>query len=77
MEIKRKFDLGGVFKKNSLKLQDFIDDIKNNPKIRDAGAIFSFTGTVRNSSFHSEKAVKQMEIEVWGEKAVVVKIKNL
>lgn len=62
--------LGGIFEKNTLSLRDLIKSIKLNPKIGQAGAIFSFTGIVRETSIkHPNKQVKEIEIEVWPEKA--------
>lgn len=63
-----KYDKGGVFKKNTLKMQDLIDDMKKNSNITKAGAIFTFSGIVRESSIHSDKKVKYIEIEIWEEK---------
>ena len=69
MEKMNKYNLGGVFQKNTLTIQDLIDDMSQNDDITKAGAIFSFTGIVRESSIHSKKKVKQIEIEIWEDKA--------
>ena len=65
----QKYAVGGVFEKNTITIQDLIADMKNSMDITKAGAIFTFSGTVRESSIHSVKKVKQIEVEIWEEKA--------
>ena len=54
----------GVYEKNKIQLADIITSIKKNHVISDAGAIFTFTGIVRNTSL-SGKEVKAMEIDAY------------
>lgn len=62
--------MGNVFQKGSIQLQDLIDNVKSKMNFANAGAIFSFTGTVRNSSLKEEKKVVSIEIDAWEEKAI-------
>ncbi|MGV9197680.1 MAG: molybdenum cofactor biosynthesis protein MoaE [Promethearchaeia archaeon] len=54
----------GIYKKGTIKLADLIKTVKQNPNLPDAGAIFSFTGIVRNSSLDG-KEVTSMEIDAY------------
>ena len=60
---------GGVFPKGLMTLQDIITDITLNSQIIKAGAIFTFTGLVRESSLFTDKPVASVEIEAFPEKA--------
>ncbi|MFO8018293.1 MAG: molybdenum cofactor biosynthesis protein MoaE [Promethearchaeia archaeon] len=54
----------GVYEKNTVKLDEIIRSIKENHNIGDAGALFSFSGIVRNSSLNG-KEVTRMEIDAY------------
>ncbi len=58
----------GIYEKGTLTLEDVIMAIKSHPNIRDAGAIFTFTGIVRNFSL-DDKVVKNIQIDSYIEVA--------
>jgi molybdopterin synthase catalytic subunit len=63
-------EMGFVFKVGSVNIQDLIKNIKEKENFKKAGAIFSFTGTVRDSSLNINKDVVAIEIDAWEEKAI-------
>lgn len=60
---------GGIFTKGEVSLTQLEEALKRGGHITKAGAIFTFTGIVRESSLHSEKKVVAIEIEAWPDKA--------
>lgn len=62
--------IGNVFKVGTVEIQDIIDNITKTNNFEESGAIFSFTGTVRNSSLEKDKKVIAIEIDAWEEKAI-------
>ena len=60
---------GNVFEVGTVKIQDLIDNITKENNFDEAGAVFTFTGTVRNSSIENNKKVIAIEIDAWKEKA--------
>ena len=63
--------VGNIFKVGSVQIQKLIDNISHKKGFDNAGAIFTFTGTVRNSSLETAKKVVAIEIDAWDEKAIV------
>ncbi len=61
---------GNIFKVGTVQIQNLIDDITKKKDFPSAGAIFTFTGTVRNSSLENNKKVVAIEIDAWEEKAI-------
>lgn len=59
---------GGIFSKGDFSLQDIINEVKSNNNISKSGAIFTFTGIVRENSLFNNKLVDKIEIESWDEK---------
>ena len=62
-------DKGMVAEKGSIKLEQIINNLKNNPAYSQAGDIITFTGLVRESSTESDKEVSGIEIESYEEPA--------
>ncbi len=58
--------VGGVMEKNSVSLQDLIEELEGDQKI---GAFTSFIGVLRESSDKTNKKVVQMDVEAWPERA--------
>jgi molybdopterin synthase catalytic subunit len=58
----------GIYKKNEIDFSTLMSSLKNNPKIRKAGAILSFSGLVRETS-KKGKPVKSLTIDVYDELA--------
>ena len=61
---------GNVFKVGTVQIQNLINNIIKKNNFNSAGAIFTFIGTVRNSSIEVEKKVVAIEIDAWEEKAI-------
>ena len=59
----------GIYNKGEIDFDKIINSIKNNPQIKEAGAILTFTGIVRESSIDDGKLVKSMEIDSYDELA--------
>lgn len=62
--------VGNIFEVGTVVIQDLIDSVIDGKNFANAGAIFTFTGTVRNSSFENKKKVIAIEIDAWEEKAI-------
>ena len=62
--------VGNIFPVGTVQIQYLIDNVIKNENFSDAGAIFTFTGTVRNSSLENDKKVVAIEIDAWEEKAI-------
>ena len=62
--------IGNIFKVGSVQIQRLIENISHKEGFDAAGAIFTFTGTVRNSSLETDKKVVAIEIDAWEEKAI-------
>lgn len=62
--------IGNIFQVGTVTIQHLIDDINKGNNFANAGAIFTFTGTVRNSSFENKKKVIAIEIDAWEDKAI-------
>ncbi|MFW9930601.1 MAG: molybdenum cofactor biosynthesis protein MoaE [Candidatus Thorarchaeota archaeon] len=60
--------LGGIFPKGSKQLEDIIKEVTSGSNHSKSGAIFTFTGYVRESSLFNSAKVKEIEIEAWDEK---------
>ena len=60
---------GSTFPKGVILLDDIVDNVKLQDKNKAAGAIYSFTGTVRSKSLAHESKVVEIEIEGWEEEA--------
>ncbi|MFX1387643.1 MAG: molybdenum cofactor biosynthesis protein MoaE [Promethearchaeota archaeon] len=58
----------GIYNKGEIKLEDIIKAVKNNPKIKESGAILTFTGIVRKTS-EDGKSVKGLKIDAYNELA--------
>lgn len=58
----------GIYNKGKIIFEDIIKSIKRNPKIRESGAIFTFTGIVRKTS-EDGKPVKGLKIDAYDELA--------
>jgi molybdopterin synthase catalytic subunit len=58
-----------VAEKDSVSLEQIIEDVRKNRDFGQAGDILSFTGTVRETSLLSDKKVKQIEIQAYTELA--------
>ena len=69
-EIKNFDAVGNIFKVGSIRIQSLIDNISNKKEFPSAGAIFTFTGTVRDSSLENDKKVVAIEIDAWEDKAI-------
>ncbi|MHA1491285.1 MAG: molybdenum cofactor biosynthesis protein MoaE [Promethearchaeota archaeon] len=59
----------GIYNKGELDFDKIVNSIKNHPQIKEAGAIMTFTGIVRESSIVDGKLVKSMEIDSYNELA--------
>jgi molybdopterin synthase catalytic subunit len=59
---------GGVFPKGQISLSDIINDVMAGSDVKKGGAIFSFTGVVRESSTFTKKSVEKIIIESWDDK---------
>ena len=67
----KSFDaIGNIFEVGSVQIQSLIDNVSKKKDFPAAGAIFTFTGTVRNSSLDNDKKVIAIEIDAWEEKAI-------
>jgi len=62
--------IGNIFKIGTVHIQSLIDNVSNKKDFPSAGAIFTFTGTVRDSSLENDKKVVAIEIDAWEEKAI-------
>lgn len=60
---------GLIVEKDSVTLEQIIEDVRKNINFGKAGDIISFTGTARETSILSEKKVKQIEIQAYKELA--------
>jgi len=60
---------GIIAEKETISLNQIIDQVKNHPRFKDAGDIITFTGTVRETSVASNKRVTRVEIQAYKEKA--------
>lgn len=58
----------GIYNKGRINLDDIIRAIKRNPKIKESGAILTFTGIVRYTS-EDGKPVKGLKIDAYDELA--------
>ena len=58
----------GIYNKGKIKFEDIMKSIKLNPKIRECGAILTFTGIVRKTS-EDGKPVKGLKIDAYDELA--------
>ncbi len=58
----------GIYNKREIELENIINSIKTNPKIKKAGSIHTFTGIVRDTSING-KPVVSMKIDVYDELA--------
>ncbi|MFX1394268.1 MAG: molybdenum cofactor biosynthesis protein MoaE [Promethearchaeota archaeon] len=58
----------GIYNKGRIKFDDIIRTIKSNPKIKESGAILTFTGIVRKTS-EDGKPVKGLKIDAYDELA--------
>ena len=58
----------GIYNKGKIKFEDIMKSIKLNPKIRECGAILTFTGIVRITS-EDDKPVKGLKIDAYDELA--------
>jgi len=67
---KKKGDLieSGIYKKNEVDFPTLMSSLKNNLKIRNAGAVLSFNGIVRETSKEG-KLVKSLTIDAYDELA--------
>lgn len=52
----------GISRKGTVSLQDLLDLARNNPDLKEGGAIATFTGIVRGYT-HSGKVVQKLEVE--------------
>ncbi len=62
--------VGNIFTIGSVQIQSLIENITKKKNFPTAGAIFTFTGTVRDSSLENTKKVVAIEIDAWEEKAI-------
>lgn len=62
--------IGNIFKVGTIHIQSLIDNVSKKKEFPSAGAIFTFTGTVRDSSLENDKKVVAIEIDAWEEKAI-------
>lgn len=62
--------IGNIFKVGTVHIQSLIDNVSKQKDFPSAGAIFTFTGTVRDSSLENDKKVIAIEIDAWEEKAI-------
>lgn len=60
---------GFVADKETVSLNQIIEQVKNHPRFKYAGDIITFTGTVRETSISSNKKVTRIEIQAYKEKA--------
>ncbi len=60
---------GSTFPKGCISLEEILEDLKKKDLEGAAGAIYSFTGTVRSRSLVHDLKVVEIEIECWEEKA--------
>jgi len=60
--------LSGIYRKGEVNYIDIIASLKNNPNFKEAGAILTFTGVVRNNSIKG-KNVEEMQIDAYDELA--------
>lgn len=58
----------GIYNKGKIRFEEIIKSIKRNPKIRECGAILTFTGIVRKTS-EDGKPVKGLKIDAYDELA--------
>lgn len=58
----------GIYNKGEIDLETIVKSIKNNPNIKKAGSIHTFTGIVRNTSKNG-KSVISMKIDAYDELA--------
>ncbi|MFX0035732.1 MAG: molybdenum cofactor biosynthesis protein MoaE [Candidatus Hermodarchaeota archaeon] len=58
----------GIYNKREIELENIINSIKTNPKIKKAGSIHTFTGIVRDTSING-KPVVSMKIDAYDELA--------
>ncbi|MFX1496673.1 MAG: molybdenum cofactor biosynthesis protein MoaE [Promethearchaeota archaeon] len=58
----------GIYNKGEIGLENIINSIKKNHKIKEAGSIHTFTGIVRNSSLEG-KPVVSMKVDAYDELA--------
>ena len=58
----------GIHKKGTLKLEDVLNSVRQNPNYSKVGAVAFFIGTVRGESLQGE-TVKALELEAYSEKA--------
>lgn len=67
----------GIYKKGEVSFDDIFQTIKRNPNVKEAGAILSFTGIVRNIS-NEGKFVKSLKIDAYDDLAneTINKISN-
>lgn len=67
----------GIYKKGDVIFDDILQSIKSNPNLKEAGAILSFTGIVRNVS-NEGKLVKNIKIDAYDDLAyeTINKISN-
>ncbi|MFX1366641.1 MAG: molybdenum cofactor biosynthesis protein MoaE [Promethearchaeota archaeon] len=69
MSINDKYQIkSGIYNKGEINLERIIDSIKNNPEVKKAGSIHTFTGIVRESSVNG-KPVISMKIDAYNELA--------
>ena len=63
MQSKNIIDIkSGIYKKGSIRFDQVYKAVKNNPLIKESGAILTFTGIARNTS-KLGKPVRQMKID--------------
>ncbi len=57
----------GIHRKGEVSFQDVLDLLRDNPRLREAGAIACFIGIVRGFT-HAGKKVRQLKVEAYKEK---------
>jgi len=58
----------GVHKKGEISFEDILTHLRNNPRLREAGAVACFIGIVRGST-HDGRRVRRLEVEAYSEVA--------
>jgi molybdopterin synthase catalytic subunit len=61
-------DYGGIYERGNLTFTQILEALHKNPRLREAGAIASFTGIVRGRTYEG-KEVAKLEVEAYKEKA--------
>ncbi|MHA2225265.1 MAG: molybdenum cofactor biosynthesis protein MoaE [Candidatus Hodarchaeales archaeon] len=61
--------LGVIMEKDSITLQEIIEEVKKNDKFKYAGDVITFSGIARETSLKNDKRVNQIEIQAYKEMA--------